>query len=258
MIVLSTTIHDPEGGLAWLSEKHLGMLRQLFDAIVLVASPATNHQYLHELREQGVHVHQLEENTIGQVYYDAIRYALDGDTTPDHVFYCDFDRILHWVHTFADELASFVQYLRTESQDDYIVCERSERAYASHHGPLYETEKIPNMVISHAVGANKTRDFLSGSYVMSRKAARLAVEMGAYDGWEHFGSWPVLMYDNAFQLSYFSFDGLEWETPDRFQGDVKRAGGLDAWREERNTASEWLFRTTMAQSIVSFLLKYER
>jgi len=249
MLVLASTVHDPEAGLKWLSDLHLGELFGLFDKIILSASPLTNREYLKELKKAGVDVNVLSVNKPGLVYFDAVKRAYK--TNAITIFQCDFDRVLHWAHFFSSELNKAA---KEALKHDYIVCERPPKEYKDHHEALYETVQLPSEIIAKRLGEKKFHDYLSGCFVLSKKAARIAVEHGGSVGFQFWGYWPVLMKEKSIKLDYLFFKGLGWETPDRFQKEVASAGGVEKWRENLSTPAEWKKRVKMARESVEEII----
>ncbi len=256
MIVLACTIHDPQAGLKWLSDKHVSWLLSLFDKVVIVSSPFTSDQYLLSLKQSGPVIKKRTDNRVGRTYFEAIQQACKFN--PDYVWYCDFDRILHWSEHFPSELKKFVKFLKMQvgqnKQPDYVVCERTRQGYLKHHTALYETEQIANMVISHSMKQKTMHDFLSGSFVFSRKALRLIQKSGPTSAYEFFGHWPVLLQKNKMKILWKKFHGLEWETPNQNREAVQKAGGVEAWRESLSSPQEWERRTKIARSVVKNIL----
>lgn len=252
MITLTCTVHDVHGGLQWLSDLYMHDLVELFDTIIVVCTPQTNKKYTELLKEREVKVIVVKHDDVGKTYFEAIKKGWSTDA--DYLFYCDFDRILHWMHTYPKELKRFVSYLRREEKKkdrvDYVICERSSAAYRMHHDALYWSEQLPNMIISRKLGEKKQRDHLSGCFVYSKKAATHVVRYGGYKGQQHWGAWPIELQRRKVKISYKKFLGLEWETPDRYQEKVKQLGGVDEFRKNMSTNEEWVKRIGWAREFI--------
>lgn len=257
MITLATTIHDPHKGLEWLSTLYTTELTNLFDAIILVSSPFTPNDYLEGFKQNGWTVIKRKDNKIGKTYFEAVKQSLK--TNPDYILYCDFDRILHWVHHFPGELKSVVKMLEQESvkkkKIDYIICERRPEDYKAHQESLYYTEQLPNKIISTAMGEKTPHDFLSGCFIYSKKATEAVIAYGGSTGYQFWGNWPVYLKKKKFNIIYKRFKGLSWETPNQNQEAVQKAGGVEKWRELLSSPSEWKKRTSMAGEFVQELIK---
>ncbi len=243
MITITTTIHDPDAGLKWLSELHVASLLKVCDSLIVVATPATNPQYLDRLTAQGCTVFRASKNIPGRVYYEAVRRGYE--TGAERIMYCDFDRLLHWVHTFPDDLKRMPRRL----SGDMTFVERLPEDYKAHHEALYETEQLANKVLSYRLGKKECHDHLSGCFLLSRRAAKIVVRYPT-DGYQFYGWWPMKVRAAKLKVSYRSSPGLAWETPDRFQKEIAKAGGLAPWREQLSSKEEWKKRVIMAREFV--------
>lgn len=248
MLTLTCTVHDPKAGLLWLVKKQAVNLQSLFDQVVVVATKSTDKKLVAALRDFGVVIRQRTGDQVGVTYYEAIK---DGWATgADRIFYCDLDRILHWAEFRTAELTTLAKALRRADKTDYMALERSERAYDTHHDALIETEAIANAVISRSLAEDKIHDYLSGAFVLSRRAAEWILRDGQTFDLGFWSLWPLLVRYERGRLGYRVCEGLEWETPDRYRDEVKKAGGIKKWREGWSSAQEWAYRTDMAQQFV--------
>lgn len=256
MIILATSVHDPHAGLQWISDLHLTELQLLFDDVVLISSPFTNDDFLKKIKEAGVFVTKRKDNKVGKTYFESVKQG--SEFHPDYLFYCDFDRILHWIHNSPAELKSLLKFLQRELKKkqpiDYIVCERTPQGYLQHHEALYETEQLPNHIISRAMGETKVHDFLSGAFIFSHEAAHIAQKHGGSEGYQFWGDWPLLLKQKKMKILYKQFHGLNWETPNQNREAVQLAGGVKKWREQLSTPSEWKRRTAMAREFVENII----
>lgn len=256
MIILATSVHDPHAGLQWIWDLHLTQLQSFFDGIVLISSPFTNDDFLKKIKEAGVFVTKRKDNKVGKTYFESVKQG--SAFHPDYLFYCDFDRILHWIHTAPEELKSLLKFLEHELKKkhpmDYIICERTSEGYLQHHDALYETEQLPNKIISHAMGEKKFHDFLSGAFIFSHKAFHIIQKQGGSDGYQFWGDWPLFLKKKKMNILYKQFHGLNWETPNQNREAVKLAGGVKKWREQLSTPAEWKRRTAMAREFVENII----
>ena len=171
MTILTCGLHDPKAGLRSTAEIHLPMLLDLFDRVLVTASPETDTSFLAWLEKQGCVVYHRKDTSIVQSYVDAIKQGVK--THADTIFYCDADRVLHWARAYPEELR---RVAKKAHGVDYFVGMRGPREYQSHHDALYYTEQLPNAIISAAMGETKPRDYLSGCYSFSLKAATYVAE----------------------------------------------------------------------------------
>lgn len=248
MLTLACTVHDAKGGLLWLIKKQAAELLGLFDAVVVVATKGTAPIVGTTLRELGITVVARPNNTVGLTFYEALKQG--WATGADRVFYADFDRILHWAEFRSAELKRLATALRRADKVDYLVLERSPRAYRTHNEALIKTEAVANAVISKALDGKHSHDYLGGAFVLSRRAAEWALRDGKTLDLGFYSLWPLLTKLHKGKIAYRFCQGLEWETPDRFRDEVKKAGGVKTWRESLDTAHEWGYRVDIARQTI--------
>lgn len=248
MLTLACTVHDDKGGLIWLIEKQAPTLLDLFDSIVVVATKGTAPTVVKSLKNFDLSVITRPNNTVGLTFYEALKQG--WATGADRIFYADFDRILHWAEFRPAELKRLVLALRRTDKADYVVLERSPRAYRTHHEALIKTEAIANSVISGVLDGYTMHDYLGGAFVLSRRAAEWALRDGKTIDLGFYSLWPLLTSLNKGKIVYRFCEGLEWETPDRYRDEIKKAGGVAKWREGLNTAREWAYRTDIARQTI--------
>lgn len=228
----------------WLAEKYCKQLTSLFDAVFVTAIQDTSSALLDLLRSSGIHVQHLARSEVGNTYFQTMQIAHNRQA--DVVFHLDFDRVLHWMEFYPEE---FRDWIELGEQYPFFIAERTPRAYQYHHEALFVTEQAANMVISHILHT-ETHDFLSSGFVLSKAAHEIIAALPVFSGWQLFGAWPVALHNAGFSPTFKTFEGLEWETPDRFREDVVQSGGLDAWRRAQSSPDEWKKRTLMAQSMI--------
>lgn len=251
MIALASGFNDPKIGLKWLSDKRVPDLLKIFDAIYVIATPHTKKTTIEKLKKQGINVTQQKNDSVGLNYYSAIKTAFDSGA--DTIFFCDFDRILYWVDNFPEELRRAVKLAKTK---DYLVNERTPEGYKNHHQALFFTEQLPNELISAAVNSSHVHDYLSGSWSFSKRAAKIIVEKGREESFAFIGMWPFLLKMHDIDPAYKQWKGLNWETPNQFQKEVKAAGGVDKFRKKFSTPDEWAKRTRNAFIYVAGIVPY--
>src|SRR5213078_2577409 len=121
--------------------------------------------------------------------------------------------------------------LRLGARHGVLVLGRTPKAHRSHHLPLYATEALVNRLMTVRL--------------LARSRARDAAL---------YGEWAALVLGLAPEVTYLECRGLDWETPDRHRGAVRRIG-LPAWRRRQETPAEWARRVAMA---ADFLAGFER
>ncbi len=206
-ITLAST-WDPRGELSRL-QRLLPRLEQVYAQRVIVLKPGVEAALAESLVQAGCRVYTPPEWSGGRLM--ALTQALETDAT--HIHYADMDRLLRWAETRPQEWQDALQAL---TQTDYLLMGRTAQAYATHPRALLDTERISNRVISHLIGRDV--DVSAGSKGFSRRAAQFLAahcQPGYALGTD--GEWTVLLQRAGFEMQYVEYDGLDWESADRYQ-----------------------------------------
>jgi len=247
-VVLATTYHDPQGAMLAQAQRVMSLLHELYEAVVVLATPNTKEQALDRLRALDVEidVQQHYEGdgiaTLGLVRRDSLDMALRWGASAIHL--CDWDRILHWAEFHPDELREVVEAI---PHYDLLVLGRTERAFASHPQVQCDTERLINHVFSLAWG--QPLDVGAGARGLSRRAARMLIDLPHPEPTAgNDGAWPLFLARQPdLTIGYAATEGLEWETSDRHVDEIERAGGLDAWLAAYDADPDhWAFRSRLA------------
>lgn len=234
-MILAATTHDPEGQFVPILEKWFSLVAARFEKIVVASSPGLHPETEKILRQSGADVYVIGKNIVGLNYRTAIKEAAKHGA----VLYVDLDRILHWVSSFPEELDKIISALPGK---EWVIFERNPRAMATHHEPLKATEPIFSLVIDSLSGWGR-RDFLSGAFYFSKSVANLFCEKVTNDEQGWWGQYLVAMLKNGLRPEFISCEGLEWETPDRFQKEIELAGGFEKWKKQlEESPREWAMR----------------
>jgi hypothetical protein len=244
-VALAATLHDPPGALASAIQHTLPRLQDLYRAVAVATSPPTAARVKRLLAEAGVHAGTPAANLRGPLYRLSIRRALASAAARIH--YLDLDRALHWFTRARRELAAA---LRVARRHPVLLLGRTRKAHRSHHLPLYATEALVNRLIAVRLGSPATLDLLVPSFVLGRDAAALLLARSRARDTALYGEWAALLLSLAPEVGYLECRGLEWETPDRHRGAVRRAG-LAAWRRRLETPAEWTLRVNMAHRFIA-------
>lgn len=249
-LVLASTFHDPGSRLASLIERSARALKGLFSEICVCITPETHSGLVETVKARGFRVERGSTERI-TTYKRAIEGALTSGPGPDCLFYCDFDRILHWVSRYPDELAKtcgeVVKY-------EFTIIGRTDRAFATHPETQKETESIVNAVCSYALGFDSRRDVISATWAGLPRIVRYMLDNSSGDDFGLYAEWPILGFQKANNPAYLEAEGLEWETPDRYEEEIK-AMGYDGWIEAFQSPEEWRRRVAIARRVVEALLK---
>jgi hypothetical protein len=254
-VALVATVHQPNNALGELTRATLPRLQALYGALVFLCSQTTSAGMLALLRDSGAtvhHEHQQPVNLsgIGRVRRRALRLGLA--TGCDYFHLCDFDRVLHWVAHYPDELRQVVGEI---THYDLLILGRTERAFATHPPYQVETERLANLVFSMVYG--QERDITSGSRGFSRRAAERLLIHSREEGAGVDAEWPLIVSRFPdLRSGYILCEGLEFETADRCQAEIAQAGGLERWLEAQSARPElWVHRLRVACDIAVAALR---
>ena len=248
-VVLAVTVHQPDERLAAMIEEYLPALVSCYAAATAFCSQETHPSILHLLRSHGVHVHVNTQASIGIRRIGEVRRRTVGAGLLEgtsHLQMCDFDRALHWVAHYPEELRAVIKDIPNY---DFLVLGRTERAWATHPPYQAETEPLFNHVFALATG--RAWDVGAGSRGLSRRAAEFLLEISKEQTVGTDAEWPLLILNqDGFVTSQRLCEGLEFETADRFGPEIDAAGGYREW-EARVSADpkQWVFRLEVALMI---------
>jgi hypothetical protein len=256
-VALALIQHDPRGLLFDQTVRMLPQLRQTFDDIAVYANIATTSQALDYLTQNGVRIRAeaVEEgfSVIGKFRRAAVEFALQGPCP--FIIYCDFDRILHWMEFYPEELQRVAQQI---TQFDFTILGRTLRAFATHPRIQRDTEAIINHVFERV--SDRTWDTGAGARGLSRRAAETIVTGCLDDAISNDVTWPLcLQQRGGFTLGYLETEGLEFETPDRFAAEVAHAGSVAQWSEQLDDDPQhWAMRLELARIEVAAMLPFAK
>jgi hypothetical protein len=257
-IALTVTVHEPARRLAGMIQSHLPALVSRYTAVSVWCSQETHPAILDLLHRHGVSVHQDgNESTgiqgVGGVRRDSVRAALQASTS--HLHLCDFDRALHWVARYPQELDDVIASI---PDHDMLVLGRTERAWATHPPYQTETESLFNRVFALVTGLSW--DVGAGSRGLSRQAAETLLSISQDQSVGTDAEWPLLLLDRAgFRVAYRACEGLEFETADRFGPEIEAAGGYEAWVAAMSAdPHRWVFRARLALMIAEAVLRFSK
>lgn len=143
--VLASTFHDPEDRLGKLINKNGALIKEIFQLSYVVVTPTTSSKTINALEKLEFSTSKGSK-TITDVYRKALKQALLNHS--EHIFYCDFDRILHWTSTHLEEL----QIVNSNLDNDFLLVGRTSRAFKTHPETQTMTEGIANQLASKIQG----------------------------------------------------------------------------------------------------------
>ncbi len=245
-IILASTFHDADGSLDYLITKNSDFITRLFQKIIIVVTSTTDKNTIKLLKNKNFSVDVGTESRVynyKRLFSEAVK---KGD---DYLFYCDFDRLLHWIERYPKELEKVI---KEKKEYDFLLIGRNKRAFETHPMTQQVTESVVNDVGSYLL--NTKMDFISSVWILKKDIAEYIIENSSDNEFALYGEWTLLGWKKAKNPSYIEVDGLEWETPDKYREMIKKIG-YKKWLEQFQTAEEWKFRTQMACEIIKIILK---
>lgn len=256
-LALAVTVHDPESRMLEQTRKVSDTLLRCFAHVAVYATPSSGQALRDSLSAMGAQIrlqkHELEDGLreLGGVRRQAVKLALESGAS--HIFYCDFDRILHWAEFYPQEL---VQVAAQIAHYDFCVFGRTERAFQSHPRVQVETEEIVNRVFAQVSG--RQWDVLAAARGLSSKAAHYILENCADITLGVDASWPLCILRRPdMTVVYIETEGLEFETADRHGVEIGALGSRQAWMAQVDASpARWARRLEMAKLEVESIERY--
>jgi hypothetical protein len=255
-VALAVTVHETDERLVGMIEAHLPALVARYAALTALCSQETHPTVLALLRDHRARLGRSDVEprgilNIGDVRRETVRLGLSAGTS--HLQMCDFDRALHWVAHYLDELEAVTAEI---PRYDLLVLGRTPRAWATHPPYQAETEPLFNRVFALVTGLDW--DVGAGSRGLSRRVVErlLATSQELTVGVD--AEWPLLaLSDDSFRVGYRACEGLEFETADRFGPEIAAAGGYSAWEAQVSAdPRRWVYRLQIALRIAEASVRY--
>ncbi len=250
---LAATLHDPEGGLGQLLSGAAERFRD-YSSIHVTATAATESSVVAAIRALGAQATADGDERAGENRRRAVMDAVS--TGQAGCLYCDFDRWLHWVQYFPEELSALPARIAELRPAPWYVClGRTPRAFATH--PL--VQRVTEEATNHALGLILRRqiDATAGACWLSPEGAEIVLRDSVEPTNATDLEWPALVYRAApDRLASLTCEGLEFETPDRYVAEIAAAGGLSQWMEQvYETAEVWRDRLRLSADSVAALCR---
>ena len=250
------TVHQTDERLAGLAQAQLPELVTRYAALTALCSQGTHPTIVDLLRWQGALLETDDSEPsgihgIGEVRRKTIELGLRSGTT--HLQMCDFDRAIHWVAHYPQELEAVIADL---CDYDLLVLGRTARAWATY--PPYQTETEPVFNRVFALVSGLTWDVGAGSRGLSRRAAETLLEISQELTVGIDAEWPLLLLGrDEFRVGQRLCEGLEFETADRFGPEIESAGGYQAWESQTSAdPRQWVYRLRVALMIAEAAVRY--
>jgi len=245
--VLAATIHDPQLSLLQPLKEHMTRLGLDGEPKVVAYSPPTHPRIVRALGDLGC-ITIAGSESVQSVYVAALERGLCE--RPDHIFYCDLDRLLHWVKAYPEE---YHHTRRIALEYEFLMVGRTPRAFQTHPQTQTQTEGIANLVASRILGFNVTRDIIGVCWGLNISLVQLLLSTPQRNSYGFYCGWPVAAWRNSAEKAYVEVEGLEWETPDRYEHEIG-AKGYESWLKNFMTPKEWERRNMILRDLVETLL----
>jgi hypothetical protein len=217
----------------------------------LVVTSQTADRIWRHLKQSNLRVH-CSSHHYQALYRDALQVACAPDV--DRVVHCDFDRLLHWLATYPQELRGILDGPQLRAHD-YLQCGRTPRAFRSHPSTQTRTEGLLNATLSRLLDLDPPRDFYASCFAAAPPIIARLATLPAWNRYGFYATWPFVAWRTAANPGYLEAEGLEWETPDRYQAEI-HAEGYEAWLTRVQTTAEWVRRVRVVEDGVWALLHH--
>ncbi len=236
-IILASTLHDPKGSLEEAIKKYSPQLIKQHSNAVIAITPQTPDNIVNTIQAQGITCFKSGQSR-RSTYVSSLNAGIN--LPGDLIFFCDFDRILHWIKTHSQEYTNTLKH----TEFDFILVGRTHHAFETHPKTQKVTEGALNYYCSMLLG-KMLMDFGAATFLMNKTIADKILKTTKYD-YGIFAEWPVIAAMHTNRFGYFEAQGLEWETPDRFEAEIK-SKGYSCWLKKFQTKQEWALRNTLMQ-----------
>lgn len=252
-IIIATTLHEPSFRLEKSFEKALSFIQNYNPHIIVSCTSETSSKVIKTLQNEGISAKISPNDSQIETYLYAVRSAVNvcEKKSYQNIFYVDFDRLLHWINTYPDEL---LDVMKRSLNYDLLHIGRSERAFETHPETQKDTESIINHIGSKVLGLSKDIDLISVSYIFTRELAKILFNYTYNTSVGFYCTWPVILWTHAKNPNYIKVEGQEWETPDRYPDEVDKQG-YDQWLNNFQSFSEWKKRVRFIDECVRELMK---
>jgi len=145
--------------------------------------------------------------------------------------------------------AEFTETLKKTESVELLHIGRNSRAVSSHPSTLRTTEWMVNYLGSKVLGLDKTMDLISVCFSFPPQLADLILSKKYYTEMGFYCAFPIILWNYAENKQYIEVEGLEWETPDRYQEEIIRIG-YEKWLEGFQNPDEWERRVNLMNDCI--------
>ena len=248
MAVLLSTLHDPGGKFARIknAEKLVEGATSNYAKSVINITRATSAR-TKKLAERHFERIYSGTGTMGEHMVSLMKHSQAKGGT---FHYCDFDRLLHWQLHYPKELRRTAGAI--SKSKGFVFINRTRRAFESHPETQKDTETIMNMLVSAYMG--RRVDIGSGTFGFDRKACRkFAGIRGDVSELRFLGHFVACVKKSGMPVKCMNSEGIEWETPDIHQDDIRRMG-YKRWLAGFQSQKEWTRRVESLRQVAEILM----
>lgn len=251
-IPLASTLHSPNRETLKYVRNSLNLQKKIFSSINIVATDNSNKDLLSYLKKASVNLTTIKSKYGGSSNHRklVINLALKNTPRAKFVLYIDYDRLLHWIKSYQQEL---INLLHTFPKTyDFLSIGRTKRAFLTHPKIQQEAEDWTNNELNKLFKANL--DTTSGCYILSKKLANVVLKEGSDNNWVFVtdGEWPAISLKNNLKIKGVGVEGLEFETPDFYKDEIKKAGSYQKWlKKYYETSRAKKFRWKIAEETLT-------
>ncbi|MCA9877640.1 MAG: hypothetical protein KC442_07655 [Thermomicrobiales bacterium] len=255
---LVATLHDPDAAsLPFLARPEVTKALGWYPAVTIAATVATDPRVVARLQALGAQV--VEGGPTGV----ARRAALEAAPSQLGSSNIDFDRWLHWLIAWPDELEQLPTRIERVCQRQpvapwCVLLGRTARAFNTHPPVQRIPETATNRTLSLAVGTSL--DAVAGAVWLAPEGREMVLGSSIEESAATDLEWAALILrQDPARLRGLRFEGLEWETPDFHAAAITEAGGREAWvRAVFDTPEMWTVRLQLAAASVTALQRVLR
>lgn len=266
-VALAATLRDTEERLLPFIKEFGERLKKIYkNKIFLSITLDTSSATIQEIVDHGFQYDVLnsqKEDRLGDNYRNSIKGALSLDTNFIHV--CDFDRVLHWVANYPEELEEVIanmdflgillpanrgEKIPRSSDWGILFFARTPRAFETHPPIQKLTEKRTNSLASSLTRIEI--DIMSGSNAMDRNTTELFLKESYQDGYGIYAEFFSIPFSHKVKINSMQVEGLEWETPDQFKKEIENIG-YENWIENFENADQWQKRVSLLEESLKVL-----
>lgn len=251
LVCFVSPLHDPHGRLEKMLSDHGKKLVQIYGNVTRISVSSDTSSKIIKLLKKCSLTYDIKPEISGKGVGGNIRHALQMGikTGSSHLHLVDFDRALHWVSRFPEELLSVSGQIPQAS--GYISLVRNKQAFETHPLAQRQTESVTNTLAAKVAGVDV--DIMSGSFAVDRELAAAIVRDVVGSDYGVYAEILQTALRYQVDINTMEVSGLEWETPDQFTKEIEKMG-YASWLSEFESLFEWRKRISLVEDSARVLL----